>query len=105
VWAIVAAEAGLAIAESFPQWKFSRIVERYLIAAGGDASRIVLNPSFFIGTGLTIVGGAIRWNCYRVMGQMFTYEVTVLKEHKLVTTGPYSYTRLAFTVLHLDAAH
>lgn len=52
-----------------------------------------MNLPFAIGTGLLILGGALRWKCYRVMGPMYTYEVTVQNEHKLVTSGPYGYLR------------
>jgi protein-S-isoprenylcysteine O-methyltransferase Ste14 len=40
-----------------------------------------------------VIGGFIRWLSYREMGRHFTYHVTILKEHRLVTTGPYSFVR------------
>ena len=35
----------------------------------------------------------LRVTCYRMLGQYFTYELAILKEHKLVTTGPYDWVR------------
>ena len=39
------------------------------------------------------MGAAIRVQCYREMGKQFTSSVTLLKDHKLITSGPYSYVR------------
>ncbi|KAF5314457.1 hypothetical protein D9619_011939 [Psilocybe cf. subviscida] len=40
-----------------------------------------------------ILGGFLRWRCFREMGAHFTFHVTVLEKHKLITTGPYAYVR------------
>jgi protein-S-isoprenylcysteine O-methyltransferase Ste14 len=54
---------------------------------------------------MAIVGGTVRVLCYRALGQMFTYELTIRDKHKLVTKGPYSvvrhpgYTALMTTIL------
>ena len=40
-----------------------------------------------------VTGAAIRVQCYREMGKQFTSSVTLLKDHKLITSGPYSYVR------------
>ncbi|KAF5319553.1 hypothetical protein D9619_008311 [Psilocybe cf. subviscida] len=40
-----------------------------------------------------ILGGILRWTCFREMGPQFTFHVTVLEEHKLITSGPYAYVR------------
>ncbi|RDX41662.1 ICMT-domain-containing protein [Lentinus brumalis] len=42
---------------------------------------------------LGIAGGLIRVWCHRTLGRLFTWEMAVLDEHKLVTTGPYSFVR------------
>ena len=47
----------------------------------------------FLGTVLMATGAAIRVQCFREMGKHFTFSVTLLKDHKLITTGPYSYIR------------
>ena len=58
-----------------------------------DSSRIFLSPMCFLGTVLMVMGAAIRLQCFREMGKHFTFSVTLLKDHKLITTGPYSYVR------------
>ena len=40
-----------------------------------------------------VMGAAIRVQCFREMGKHFTFSVTLLKDHKLITSGPYSYVR------------
>ena len=40
-----------------------------------------------------IAGASIRRRCYQVMGEMFTFELSIRKSHQLVTTGPYSVVR------------
>ncbi|KAF9238462.1 hypothetical protein BU15DRAFT_62440 [Melanogaster broomeanus] len=52
-----------------------------------------LNPAFLAGSILNIAGGLLRIHCYRVLGRMFTFELSIRKDHKLVTSGPYSVVR------------
>ena len=47
----------------------------------------------FLATTLMGIGAIIRLRCYREMGKQFMARVTILKDHKLITTGPYSYVR------------
>ena len=42
---------------------------------------------------LVLLGAAIRYWCYREMGKHFTAHVTLIKNHKLIKTGPYSIVR------------
>ena len=39
------------------------------------------------------IGGGIRLLCYRSLGDFFTWEVSLQKSQRLITTGPYSYIR------------
>jgi protein-S-isoprenylcysteine O-methyltransferase Ste14 len=52
-----------------------------------------ITPSFLFGSTLTVAGGLIRWWCFCTLGQLFTFELSVRKGHKLVTTGPYAVIR------------
>lgn len=38
-------------------------------------------------------GATIRLLCYRTLGQLFTFELSIKKGHALVTRGPYSIVR------------
>ena len=42
---------------------------------------------------LCCMGGMFRKLCYRSLGRMYTFEITILPSHQLVTTGPYSVVR------------
>jgi protein-S-isoprenylcysteine O-methyltransferase Ste14 len=46
-----------------------------------------------LGSVLIITGSLIRLQSYRTLDRFFTYHVTVRKDHRLVTTGPYSVVR------------
>ncbi|KZT18359.1 hypothetical protein NEOLEDRAFT_1080424 [Neolentinus lepideus HHB14362 ss-1] len=50
-------------------------------------------PAFLLGTLLTALGTYIRYTCYRALGTLFTYELSIRKDHALITTGPYAYVR------------
>ncbi|KAF8512161.1 hypothetical protein BU17DRAFT_54172, partial [Hysterangium stoloniferum] len=39
------------------------------------------------------IGGLIRIWCYKALGTLFTLEITIRPNHKLVTWGPYAYLR------------
>jgi protein-S-isoprenylcysteine O-methyltransferase Ste14 len=43
--------------------------------------------------GLIVFGGSIRAACHRKLGRMFTWEASILKDHSLITTGPYRFVR------------
>ncbi len=45
------------------------------------------------GMALAIAGSTLRAWCYRELGKYFTFEMSVVKDHRLVTTGPYSIVR------------
>ncbi|KAF9242055.1 hypothetical protein BU15DRAFT_72986 [Melanogaster broomeanus] len=52
-----------------------------------------LPPAFILGSLLVISGGLLRWLCYRTLRRFFTLELSIQKDHKLVTKGPYSIVR------------
>jgi protein-S-isoprenylcysteine O-methyltransferase Ste14 len=46
-----------------------------------------------IATGFIVFGTFVRLTCYKTLGESFTYEITVRKNHKLITRGLYSWVR------------
>lgn len=48
---------------------------------------------FILGTALAVAGGLIRWWCFRTLGRYFTFQLSVRKGHRIVTTGPYAVIR------------
>ncbi|KAF7319437.1 hypothetical protein HMN09_00282200 [Mycena chlorophos] len=49
--------------------------------------------SMTIGASLIAIGALLRLWCYRELGRQFTFEIGLLKDHELITTGPYSLVR------------
>ncbi|KAF5314359.1 hypothetical protein D9619_011941 [Psilocybe cf. subviscida] len=70
-----------------------RLLSILLMDQHPHSRTISIPPIRFVAGLAVVIGGCIRWLSYREMGRYFTYHVTVLKEHRLVTTGPYSFVR------------
>ncbi|MCT4624259.1 MAG: isoprenylcysteine carboxylmethyltransferase family protein [Schleiferiaceae bacterium] len=45
--------------------------------------------SSWLGLGIMIFSMIYRWQVIKYLGRHFTAQVTILKDHKLITTGPY----------------
>ena len=58
-------------------------------------STISIRPTslFFVGAFVVALGGYIRYSCFRALGRLFTFEMSIRDEHKLITNGPYSVVR------------
>jgi protein-S-isoprenylcysteine O-methyltransferase Ste14 len=54
---------------------------------------LYLDSVFVLGWILAIGGCVMRLSAYRALGQMFTYQLSVLDKHRLVTWGPYALVR------------
>ncbi|KAF8585047.1 hypothetical protein K439DRAFT_1087739 [Ramaria rubella] len=52
-----------------------------------------ISNSFLLGVGAMSIGVVIRVWCYKALGTLFTYEITIRRDHKLITSGPYNYVR------------
>ncbi|KAF8578570.1 ICMT-domain-containing protein [Ramaria rubella] len=52
-----------------------------------------LSPSFLIGIGIMVSSAALRVWCFRTLGSLFTFEVSIKPGHRLIESGPYSYVR------------
>ncbi|KAF8639224.1 hypothetical protein AX17_001709 [Amanita inopinata Kibby_2008] len=59
----------------------------------GEGLPLYLTPLSITGAALIIVGSYIRKRCYVAMGRLFTGDLSVRKDHKLITHGPYSVVR------------
>ncbi|OAX34910.1 hypothetical protein K503DRAFT_411247 [Rhizopogon vinicolor AM-OR11-026] len=58
-----------------------------------DFDLTVSTPALIAGSCLTVIGCAIRTQCFRTLGRLFTFELSIRQGHKLVTSGPYSIVR------------
>lgn len=53
----------------------------------------IITPVFLAGVLITVVGMLIRIQCFRELGQLFTFDLSILPGHRLVTSGSYRYVR------------
>ncbi|KAJ7104983.1 hypothetical protein C8R44DRAFT_541450, partial [Mycena epipterygia] len=83
----------------------STILHAYPASAPACSTVLAITPASFLGTGITLVGTVLRVQCYRALGRHFTFELSLQKEHKLITHGPYailrhpSYTAIVLTLV------
>ena len=58
-------------------------------------AQTLLSPSLLLLLGATVasLGAAVRIACFRALGPLFTFELTISPVHTLVTTGPYAWVR------------
>ncbi|EIW59334.1 uncharacterized protein TRAVEDRAFT_19788 [Trametes versicolor FP-101664 SS1] len=52
-----------------------------------------LSSLFIAGWVMTALGGGLRFLCYHQLGRQFTYSLTIVEDHNLITTGPYAIVR------------
>ncbi|KAF8629241.1 hypothetical protein AX17_005820 [Amanita inopinata Kibby_2008] len=91
-WTAALAETAVIVANHAYRWSLSRpILSSLVLTNGPDCIRPT--PLFFLGTFLTGLGGYIRYKCYKEMGKMFTFEMSIRQDHQLVTSGPYGVVR------------
>lgn len=60
-------------------------------AAIGDVPLLRQIPA--IGLGVFFAGLSVRWYAIRYLGPFFTVDVAIVKDHRLVDTGPYRWLR------------
>ncbi|THU87565.1 hypothetical protein K435DRAFT_681477 [Dendrothele bispora CBS 962.96] len=76
-----------------------------LLFSNHDPESLRPTLSFCIGFVLLCLGGLLRYACYRCLGNLFTFELSVRQDHRLVTCGPYSVVRHpSYTALCLCCA-
>lgn len=52
-----------------------------------------LSPGFCIGASFMLLGNLIRILCFASLARFFTFEQRIHKDHRLITTGPYTIVR------------
>jgi protein-S-isoprenylcysteine O-methyltransferase Ste14 len=76
--------------------KDSGIWKTILATLGGSnlkPSDLSMSPLFFLGVVTTVSAAWLRLACYREMKAMFTFQVTLRDNHKLIKSGPYAFVR------------
>ncbi|KAF7978674.1 hypothetical protein HWV62_45210 [Athelia sp. TMB] len=64
-----------------------------LVSTGVPALHSKPTLIFLLGWALATTGAALRAVCYRAMGRLFTFELSIRKNHALITHGPYAWVR------------
>ncbi|KAH7925617.1 hypothetical protein BV22DRAFT_1033772 [Leucogyrophana mollusca] len=91
IWAVGLAQTATVIAPHIPFERLPAALSVVKALGGPDNSSIT--PAFLFGSALIISGGILRWSCYRTMGRLFTFEMSLRPGHRLVQSGPYSVVR------------
>lgn len=87
-----ACEIATIIASQTPTHENSRhILTFFNVSSLGSVGNIT--PTFLIGSVFLITGANIRFRCFKVMGERFTFAMSLRDSHKLCTSGPYSIVR------------
>lgn len=55
--------------------------------------KLSLSPEFLVGILCLCTGTLIRALLYRQMGHLYTFSLSIKKNHRLITTGPYAIVR------------
>ncbi|KAH9931762.1 hypothetical protein B0H21DRAFT_94485 [Amylocystis lapponica] len=87
-------EAAMILAHAYPASPIAALASGYMIwGPTALAGKISLSPTFLISWSVLMLGSLLRLSCYRELGRFFTFEVTLCKDHQLVTSGPYAVVR------------
>ena len=86
----------VSIAMAYPSVQIPTLLD-ILLPFNHHASSATLplrvTPLFILGTAICSFGSLLRLACYRHLGRYFTLELALLKDHRLITDGPYAYVR------------
>jgi len=85
------AEAAVMLAARYPSWLSSEVLSRLVLS--GQLPDTPIDRYFLAGCVLIVIGSLGRIWCFRTLRHQFTYELSVRKDHTLVTSGPYAIVR------------
>ncbi|KAF8876391.1 hypothetical protein BD779DRAFT_163677 [Infundibulicybe gibba] len=92
-WSAGIIEILIILACQNPHGPISQRLLSALIFSGGSPWRIAITPLSILGAVITLFGTALRIKCYQTLGSLFTFELCIQKNHRLVVEGPYSFVR------------
>ncbi|KAL0071226.1 hypothetical protein AAF712_001792 [Marasmius tenuissimus] len=58
-----------------------------------SSSSPFITPVSIIASSMAVGGALIRQSCYRHLSTLFTFDLAIKRDHRLVTSGPYAYVR------------
>ncbi|RDB23118.1 hypothetical protein Hypma_009919 [Hypsizygus marmoreus] len=74
-------------------WPFPLPVSSLICPHPSQSTSIRSTPLFIIGVLSVLLGTYIRLDCFHALGKLFTFDLTIHPDHKLVTSRFYSYVR------------
>jgi protein-S-isoprenylcysteine O-methyltransferase Ste14 len=93
------------LASRFPSNPLARCILATFMFNGAAAQHLKITPLYLFGNLVGVLGTVLRVSCYRTLGRLFTFELSIKKNHTLIVTGPYavirhpSYTGLIMTLV------
>ncbi|KAF9458767.1 hypothetical protein BDZ94DRAFT_1269811 [Collybia nuda] len=92
-WLVGAIEVIVILASKIPSNPYSEYVLTVFIFNGASPHLLRITPLFLIGNVIGLFGTFLRLKCYRTLGRLFTFELCIQKDHRLVVDGPYAFIR------------
>ena len=89
---LLVCEIAAILAHEYPSSLSSDILST-LFKDSSSVNRLQPTVAWGVGFALLTLGSALRKVCYMTLGRMFTFQLAVVKEHKLITSGPYAVVR------------
>lgn len=91
-WAIAFAELAITASKAMDPNIFPSELQA-VIGSLQSIQNVSITSASLFGIALIVIGGFIRWWCFRTLGRFFTFKLSVRKGHQLVTSGPYGVVR------------
>jgi protein-S-isoprenylcysteine O-methyltransferase Ste14 len=86
-------EAACILSALIPSKISAQILSTFTSSSNTSVNNFMPSSVWFLATFIAITGGLFRLEAFRALGRHFTFELAVLKDHKLVTSGPFSVVR------------
>ena len=86
------AELAIVAAQHLPR-VFSTAIPTVLCPTANGLLSIKSTNILFTGFALVLAGTLLRLACYRHLGSLFTFDLTLFPNHALITSGPYGVVR------------
>ncbi|TFK63576.1 hypothetical protein BDN72DRAFT_847493 [Pluteus cervinus] len=110
-WSAGLIEVLIILASHIPTSPVAHPILSVLFFNGSSPQKICVSWAFILGFTLTLIGTYIRLNSFRTLGRLFTFELCIRKDHRLIVDGPYalvrhpSYTGLILNIIGACVNH
>ncbi len=105
VVSLAVCETAVLLASAYPGPLSDAVLSLLIYRERACIASVTLTTAFLMGWGMCVLGALLRMHCYRILGPQYTFERSVIREHQLVTSGPYAVVRhpayTGFEVFHV----